>query len=210
MWTLALRTLRFRKGGFVATFVALFFGTAIVLACGGMLETGIRNNVPPERLAGATAVVMGDRGYELHPGDPEDSEKAVSAEQVPLNGALAARLRGTPGVTRVVEDVTVPSTLLVGGGIRAGGHTWTSASLGPGTLRSGRPPAGPGQVVLDAGTAGAADAGVGDTVRIAAHGGTAPYRISGITEPGAAPSCSSVTAKRCGSPAARGNSLPSR
>ena len=50
MFELALRTLRFRLGGFVATFVAVFFGAAIVIACGGLLETGIRTDVPPQRL----------------------------------------------------------------------------------------------------------------------------------------------------------------
>ncbi|MEU9009364.1 hypothetical protein AB0D12_06170 [Streptomyces sp. NPDC048479] len=96
MMRLALRTLRFRKGGFLATFVALFFGTVIVLACGGLLETGIRNNVPPERLAGASLVVVGDRSYELHPGDPEKkSERVVLAERVPLDAALVGVLLGT-------------------------------------------------------------------------------------------------------------------
>jgi predicted lysophospholipase L1 biosynthesis ABC-type transport system permease subunit len=45
MFRLALSTLRFRKGGFVASFIVLFFGTAIVMACGGLMETGIRTTV---------------------------------------------------------------------------------------------------------------------------------------------------------------------
>ena len=51
MLGLALRTLRFRKGGFVASFVALFFGATIVMICGGLMETGIRTDVPPQRMA---------------------------------------------------------------------------------------------------------------------------------------------------------------
>ncbi|WP_328582729.1 ABC transporter permease [Streptomyces sp. NBC_00370] len=180
---LAVRTLRFRKSGFLATFVALFFGTAIVMACGGLMETGIRNNVPPERLAGATAVVVGDRSYELHPGNSEDSESAVLAESVPLDAALAGQLARTPGVERVVGDVTFPTTLLGAHGpaqTRAEGHGWDSASLAPYTLDGGRAPAGPREVVLDAGTAARAGAAVGDTVTVAAHGGAARYRVSGI------------------------------
>ncbi|MFG2247971.1 hypothetical protein [Spirillospora sp. NPDC048823] len=42
MFRLALRTLRFRKGGFAASFAALFLGVVIVTACGGLMESGIR------------------------------------------------------------------------------------------------------------------------------------------------------------------------
>ncbi|MEV0090276.1 FtsX-like permease family protein [Streptomyces sp. NPDC050738] len=180
MLTLALRTLRFRKGGFVATFVALFFGTAIVVACGGLLETGIRNNVPPERLAGASAVVVGDRDYELHPGSEDDSDKAIAAEEVPVGAGVADRLRAVAGVEKVVEDVSVPASVLVRGGVDAEGHSWASASLAPHGLSAGHAPTGDRQVVLDAGAARTAGLRVGDSVRIAAHGGSAPYEISGI------------------------------
>lgn len=180
MLTLALRTLRFRKGGFVATFVALFFGTAIVVACGGLLETGVRNNLPPERLAGASAVVVGDREYELHPGSEDDSEKAIVSEEVPVGAGVADKVRAVDGVERVVEDVSVGSSLLVRGGVDAQAHTWTSASLAPHGLRAGHAPSGDRQVVLDAGAARDAGLAVGDTVRIAAHGGSKSYEVSGI------------------------------
>ena len=67
MMRLAVRTLRFRKGGFIATFVAVVFGTAIVMACGGLMETGIRSNVAPERLANTSLVVTGKQSH-LRPG----------------------------------------------------------------------------------------------------------------------------------------------
>ncbi|MFI9580682.1 FtsX-like permease family protein [Streptomyces sp. NPDC052236] len=181
MTGLALRTLRFRKGGFLATFVALFFGTAIVLACGGLLETGIRNNVPPERFAGAALVVTGDRSYELHPGNEDDSEQVVLAEGVPLDAALAGRVRGVAGVERVVGDVTFAATVVDGGTqIRAQGHGWGSASLTPYELERGTAPGNAGQLVLDAATAAASGVGVGDSVRVAARGETASYKVSGV------------------------------
>ncbi|MFI1394371.1 FtsX-like permease family protein [Streptomyces sp. NPDC020681] len=179
MMRLALRTLRFRKGGFLATFVALFCGTAIVLACGGLLETGIRNNVPPERLARASLVVTGDRSYELHPGDPEESEQAVLAESVPVDAALAQKVRGAAGVRQVVGDVTFAATVL-NGSVGVQGHGWGSASLAPYRLESGSAPNGARQVVLDAATAAKSGAGVGDSVRVAAHGETAAYEVSGV------------------------------
>lgn len=42
MYGIALRTLRFRKAGFAGTFVALFLGAALIMVCGGLMETGIR------------------------------------------------------------------------------------------------------------------------------------------------------------------------
>jgi putative ABC transport system permease protein len=42
MLRIAWHTLRFRKISFVATFVALLVGAAIVTACGGLLESGLR------------------------------------------------------------------------------------------------------------------------------------------------------------------------
>ena len=42
---LALRTLQARKTGFLGAFVALFCAAALVTACGGLLETGLRGTV---------------------------------------------------------------------------------------------------------------------------------------------------------------------
>ncbi|XES00099.1 hypothetical protein HEP87_58215 [Streptomyces sp. S1D4-11] len=47
MLSLALLTLRARKGGFVGTFVALLLGAAVLSACGILLESGIRAGSSP-------------------------------------------------------------------------------------------------------------------------------------------------------------------
>jgi putative ABC transport system permease protein len=186
MWRLALRTLRFRKAGFVATFVALLFGTAIVMACGGLMETGIRNNVPPQRLAEAAVVVSGDRTYELPKadrGDPQDAEAVVLPERVPLGASLVEKVDDVPGVSHAVGDLSFPVALVrdgrtVGGDVL--GHGWDSAPLTPYELHAGAAPDGPGQVVLDATVARAWKVAVGDRVGIAAHGGVGDYTVSGI------------------------------
>ncbi|MGW7362914.1 ABC transporter permease [Streptomyces sp. NPDC054841] len=46
MLHLALATLRVRKGAFAASFIVLLLGTAIVMACGGLMETGITSADP--------------------------------------------------------------------------------------------------------------------------------------------------------------------
>ncbi|MGW5743217.1 ABC transporter permease [Amycolatopsis sp. NPDC003861] len=181
MFKLALRTLRLRKGGFLATFVAVFFGALVVSACGGLMETGIRSETPVQRLAAAPIVVGGQQTIELpeddpatlEPDDKHKFENATLPERVRLDAALAGRLRAVPGVTGVVGEVSFPAQI---GAASALGHAWDSAVLTPYTLTGAAPK--PGEVVVDAGLGLA----VGDTLPIAAHGRVSPFRISGIAQ----------------------------
>ncbi|TCN35036.1 putative ABC transport system permease protein [Kribbella orskensis] len=176
MIRLALRTLRYRKGGFIATFVAVVFGTAIVLACGGLMETGIRSNVPPERLAGAPIVVSGKQSH-LRPG-AEDATPLV--EQVGVPATVVDKIRGLDGVTDVIGDLTFPAPVLRGPSpMPSEGHNWDSARLAPYTLQSGTAPRA-GEVVLDATTAGQLGARVGGNVQLLAQGKPTSFRVSGI------------------------------
>ena len=186
MWRLALRTLRFRKAGFAATFAALWFGTAIVMACGGLMETGIRSNLPPQRLAEAAVVVIGDRNYQVPKpagGDPQDAEAVVLPERVPIDASLVEKVDNLPGVSRAIGDLSFPVALtrgprMVGDDVL--GHGWDSAPLTPYQLQSGAAPDRPGQVVLDATVARQWNVAVGDRVGIAAHGDVGDYKVSGI------------------------------
>lgn len=94
MFGLAVRTLRYRKGAFVAAFVAMVLGAAIVMACGGLMETGIRTAVPPRELAGADVVVAGEQRYDV----PGDDEVAVLPERVRLDDDLVATVSAVDGV----------------------------------------------------------------------------------------------------------------
>jgi putative ABC transport system permease protein len=169
MFRLALRTLRFRKGGFAASFIALFFGAAIVMACGGLMETGIRNDVPPQRLAAAPVVVASSQS---------------SIERARLDPSLTAKLAAVPGVAKAVPDLTfavspLRDRLPIAGG-EANGHAWTSAELTPYTLKSGTAPTESGTVVLDEGVAAATGQQVGGTVDLTVNGAQAPFRVVGV------------------------------
>jgi len=171
MMRLAVRTLRFRKGGFVATFVAVVFGTAIVMACGGLMETGIRSNVNPERLAGAPIVVTGKQSH-LRPG-AEDA--TALPERVGVPTELVAKIRSVEGVSAAIGDLTFPASMVRAKGLTvAEGHNWSSAALAPYHLASGRAPTA-GQVVTTApGT------GVGDRVTFVIDGSPETFTVSGI------------------------------
>ncbi|MFI7063383.1 ABC transporter permease [Kribbella sp. NPDC050124] len=177
MMRLAVRTLRFRKGGFIATFVAVVFGTAIVMACGGLMETGIRSNVAPERLAAAPIVVTGKQSH-LRPG-AEDATPLPERVGVPTS--LLDQIRSVEGVSAALGDYTFPATML-GAGASAGaptvaeGHNWSSAALAPYQLTSGRAPSA-GEVVTTA-----PGAKVGDRVTFLLDGTPTAFEVSGIAQ----------------------------
>jgi putative ABC transport system permease protein len=176
MLRVVLRTLRFRTGAFVATFLAMTFGAVIVLACGGLMETGIRTELPAHRLAAAPLVVTGDQTFDLpeqNPDDPEeDTESAALVERVRLDSGLVAEIESLPGVASAVGDRTFPATI---GGTTADGHGWSSAALTPTRLTAGREP-GPGEVVLGAGHR------VGERVTIVAGAQPRTFTVAGLTD----------------------------
>lgn len=96
MLQLALRTLRFRAGMFVAAFLAMFAAAAIVMACGGLIETGIRSAVPPQQMTSADVVVAGDQEYHRSGGDPD--EPPILPERVRIDAGLEDILSALPGV----------------------------------------------------------------------------------------------------------------
>jgi putative ABC transport system permease protein len=179
MIRLALRGMRFRKSSFVATFVAVLIGAAIVMACGGLMETGIRANVPAERLAAAPVVVTGKQSYT----SPGSDEGTPLPERVRLPASVVAAVRAVPGVTGAVGEVSFPATVLRNGRpVASGGlgHDWVSARLAPYTLRSGHAPQHAGEVLLDSATARQAAAKAGSRVQMAIRGRTATYTVSGV------------------------------
>jgi putative ABC transport system permease protein len=176
MFRIALRTLRVRKGAFVATFLAMTFGAMLVLACGGLMETGIRGDVPAKRLANTQFVVAGSQTWTLpkeNPDDPEeDTESAYLDERVRLPESLVGELSQVPGVTAAVGDVTVPALL---NGAAMDAHGWSSASLTPVRLASGAEPKA-GEVVLGQG----AGAAIGERVELVVRGSMEAFTVSGL------------------------------
>lgn len=167
MIRLATRMLRYRKTGFAASFIALFVGSAIVLACGGLMETGIRLNAPPERLAAAPIVVTGEQKYDV---PRSDDESATLPERVRIDAALADRIAGVPGVRQAISDVSFPT------GGDSVGYGWESAQLAPYRLLEGRAPSAAGEVVV--GSPGS----VGDRVELIIGGVQKTFRVTGIAD----------------------------
>ncbi|MFE2042425.1 FtsX-like permease family protein [Streptomyces sp. NPDC059477] len=177
MWRLALRTLKFRRTSFVATFLAMFLGAAIVIGCGGLMETGVRMAADPQRLAGAPVVVTGEQTY----------DSAALTERHRIDPGLVDEVAAVDGVREAVGDVSVPATVLkdgepVTGDTATSGHGWDAAALTPYTLAAGTSPVTGGEVVLDADLAEAAGARPGSTVDIVVQGTTRRYEVTGVAE----------------------------
>lgn len=175
MWDLAVATLRQRKGGFVAAFVAVLCGSALITALGVLVESGIRAGVAPQRYAAAAVVVGGTQAFPVE----EDIDPHYS-ERVPLPAETARKIAALPGVESAVGDVSVPVDLPAGA---ATGHGWSSAALTPFSLREGRPPAGPSDVVLDADLARRVGVHVGGGIDLALGSAPAKYTVTGIAAP---------------------------
>ncbi|MEV4897850.1 ABC transporter permease, partial [Nonomuraea sp. NPDC055795] len=182
--SLAWSTIRGRKGGFAAVLIAIAVGSAVITACGVLLETGIGSGVPAERYHGA-AVVVG--GYQAMPVEG-DADPRLS-ERVRLPADTVAKVAAVPGVESAVGDVSVRITVLRKGSVLGGpsvyGHGWSASALAPFTLRSGTRPRADDDVVLDSDLARRAGVAPGDTLTLVTGSTPGSYRVSGVAEPAA-------------------------
>ena len=191
---LAREAVRFKPASFAGTFLALLMSALIVSACGILLETGLRASVPPKRYAEVPVVAAADQNKYVVTGIGEDREKEATPlpDTARMNAGLAAKAAGAPGAATAVADFTFPvratdagaRALNVPGGVLTahgwGSHTFTGTSLTTGSAPR------EGEVVLDAGTARAAHAAVGDTVVLETAAGRQDFRVAGVAEAGPA------------------------
>ncbi|GAA2138311.1 ABC transporter permease [Kitasatospora kazusensis] len=183
---LARASVRFRPSSFVGSFVALFFGAAIIMACGTLMQTGLTAHVTPVRYAHAPVIVAAtpEARITVHSGNETRTAAAALPERARVDAGLVARIAAQPGVAVALPDSAFPvqsgpgSTLppLTGRNFSA----LTVAGPQGAPLAQGRAP-GDGEVLLDTSTAQAAGLAVGSSVTLTAPGGRGSYRISGLT-----------------------------
>ncbi|MFD0408856.1 FtsX-like permease family protein [Kitasatospora sp. NPDC127116] len=128
---------------------------------------------------------------EVGPGDIQVTGKAAAGG---LDAAAAERVRQTPGVAAVAPRLTGRSAVLAADGRPLDRTAAVSAvaedpALRWQLLKDGRWPAGPGEVLLDTGTAHRLDAAVGAEVHLTRADGTAATaRLVGTLDERGAPS----------------------
>ncbi|MEV6416915.1 FtsX-like permease family protein [Kribbella sp. NPDC051718] len=186
MIRLALSSLRFRTAAFLAIFVAVLLGSSLMSAAGGLLETGLRLNAAPQRLADAPIIVTGRPAY--HP--PNGSGSVAYPERHGVDPTLVTKLTAVEGVAQAIPDVSFPAVVASSKGVAASGkgvaasggavlagHAWASAALTPYKLIAGAAPAA-GQVVLDSPLAGGAEPG--GKVTIIVSGTAREFVLAGL------------------------------
>ncbi|MFI1035656.1 FtsX-like permease family protein [Streptomyces sp. NPDC020951] len=191
----ALKTVRARKAGFAGAFVALMCAAALITACGTLLETGLRGAIRTERYAAAPVVVSADQNVHQttvkhKKGKTKVKHKAKPiAERAWLPADLERRLATTPGVARVIPELTFLAEPLTPDGTPAAadrpayGHAWESAGLTPYRLTAGTAPAAATDVVVDSDLAAGAHLAPGDRLTVQSTQAPRTYRVSGIASP---------------------------
>jgi putative ABC transport system permease protein len=113
----------------------------------------------------------------------------------PVPAAILTTIRGVPGVANADGQISDQAVLLGRDGKPLPGSFGVALSLPADTPfqatfsnRTGQPPAGPGQVMIDRGSARKGHYAVGDTIGIAIAGHAASFTITGITGYGSADS----------------------
>lgn len=181
MLGLAWQTIKGRKGGFVGAFIALFCASALVTACGILLESGLTSGVPPERYAGVPLVVGANQSLER-----ENVPSTPYGGQVRLPADTVDKIAAVPGVKVVRGDISFPLTVVKNDSIVALaphsllGHSWDSALLAPFKLASGEVPKNANSVVLDSQLAAKTKLMTGDRFIIAVGAIPKEYTVSGI------------------------------
>ncbi|MFI6459998.1 FtsX-like permease family protein [Streptomyces sp. NPDC050538] len=195
----ALRSVRARKAGFLGAFLALMCAAALITACGTLLDTGLRGTIRTERYAASPVVVSADQNVHRttvkhKKGKTKVKHKAKPiAERAWLPASLEGTLTSTPGVARVIPELTFLAQPLtpIGTGMDTGGktsygHAWDSAALTPYRLVTGSAPQAATDLVIDRDLAERARLRLGDRLTVQSTQAPRSYRITGIAAPATA------------------------
>lgn len=182
MLRLAAQMLRFRKGSFVATFVALAAGVMILMTCGLLVESGLRFQGTPQRYAAAVAIVA---NRDLTVAGPEmfgetESTTVLLPEGGRVPDSLVAAISAVPGVAGAVGDHSIAVLPATSSGAPATGHGWASAALAPYRLVSGTGPRADGEIAVDARLAAGGKLRPGDPATIIVGGTPHTFEVSGV------------------------------
>ncbi|MFD5316399.1 FtsX-like permease family protein [Streptomyces sp. NPDC127098] len=188
MLRLAADMARRRITALLAVACAVLGGAALITATGVLAESGLRSHLPAGRLGDVDVVVAADQTFRTGGDLP-----IALPERGRVPAGLTDRLAELPGVTAAVGDLGFPAALVASDGRvvatedpATAGHGWASIGLFADPEVDGAPPAGAGEVALDAALAAAGDVRAGDRVLVSAAGRTAEYRVSAVVDaPGA-------------------------
>jgi putative ABC transport system permease protein len=200
MLRIALKGLVARPIRTALTAFAIVLGVATITAAFTLTDTQGRaaDDLSSSAYDGTAAVVSAPSPF----ASVNDNE---NLQQPTIDAKTIERVRNVPGVAAAAGDITDLYARIVGDdGKVAGDGPWFGIGLDPAAtasggkltpfrLKDGGWARGPGQVVLDAGTADKQHLHVGDSVRIATSGPARSFRITGLTTFGSVESLGTAT-----------------
>jgi putative ABC transport system permease protein len=199
MLRIALNGLLARPIRTALTAMAIVLGVATIAAAFTLTDTMGRaaDDLSSSAYDGTAAVVSAPSPFT----SANDNENLT---QPTIDAKTIERVRSVPGVATAAGDITDLETKILGkDGKVAGDGPWFGigldpvashdSKLSPFRLKQGDWANGPGEVVVDAGTADKQDLGVGDRVRIATAGPARSFRVTGITTFGSVDSLGTAT-----------------
>lgn len=193
MWRLTVKGVIAHRFRYALTALAVLLGVAFI--AGTFVLTDTMNStfgkLYTQIYSGTAAVVRATQ--------PFDPGLSFTNQRQPIGAGLAGTVAAVPGVRAVAPDITGYAQLVgksgkaigvAAGGAPTLGTAWTDVSdLNPlRLLPGGKPPRGPGDVVIDKHSADVGHFKVGDTVRVLTQASPGTYTITGIATWGTADS----------------------
>ncbi|MEA2125296.1 MAG: putative transport system permease protein [Solirubrobacteraceae bacterium] len=199
MIRVGLRALAARKARTALTMLAIVLGVGMVAAAFTVTDTMRRgvDSLSTATYGGTDAVVAGRQAFEAGTGT------SWVLQRPRVDPAVLEQVRRVPSVAVAVGDIVDQQTKLIGRdgkpvgtgpylGVGYDAGTTGAQDLSPLRIVSGRYAAGPGEVVIDQGTAEDQELRIGATVQIAASR-RAEYRVVGIARFGDVKTLGSAT-----------------
>jgi len=198
MIRIALKSLAARRLRTALTALAVVLGVAMVSAAFTITDTmrGAADSLSSAAYDGTDAVVTARTAFEVDAGD-------WTAERPTVDASLLEQVRKVPGVAVATADVTDEAKIVKRDGKPAGdgpyfgvgfdAKTPGAEQLTPFRLAGGRWASGPGEVVIDAGTAADQGYRVGSTVQVTTRGEPHDFEVVGIARFGSVKSLGTAT-----------------
>ena len=199
MLRIALNGLLARPIRTALTAMAIVLGVATIAAAFTLTDTMGRaaDDLSSSAYDGTAAVVTAPSPFTSTNDNDNLTQPTIDARTID-------RVRAVPGVAKAAGDITDLETKILGkDGKVVGGGPWFGvgldpvaahdAKLSPFRLKQGAWAKGPGEVVIDAGTADKQHLHIGDSARIATAGPARSFRVTGITTFGSVDSLGTAT-----------------
>jgi putative ABC transport system permease protein len=181
MTRVGLRGITTRRLRTVLTALAIVLGVAMVSGSYTLTDTmrGAADSLSSSAYDGTAAVVSAKTAFEANGDD--------FSVRPPISERALGEVRAVPGVERAVGSTSDEARIVgkdgdvVGSGPYFGeGLDPSAGKLSPFKLKEGRFATGPGEVVIDAGTADREHYSVGDTITVQARGPEQKVMVTGI------------------------------